>query len=162
MAVFKAIPAGVFIPMGRLTLITNENKGMSITSLYPTHADALWKANLLYKKIPTIHELYAQELEQKEKQKSKDAEKKRRKDEQRIYFVIGHAHFCAKFNIAGIMKHLAKKCNLTYLCFSTAYRRFTNLQEKFQGDIVAKVNEEVESLDFIDCPCNCRKHCFVN
>eukprot|EP00957_Ditylum_brightwellii_P210954 15365600-Ditylum_brightwellii.AAC.1 len=52
--------------------------------------------------------------------------------------------------------------NLTYLCFSMAYRRFTNLQEKFRGDLVAKVNEDVESLDCMDRPCNCSKHCFVN
>ena len=43
-----------------------------------------------------------------------------------------------------------------------AYRRFTNLREKFRGDLVAKVNSDVESLDFIDRPCNCSRHCFVN
>eukprot|EP00957_Ditylum_brightwellii_P142281 10839839-Ditylum_brightwellii.AAC.1 len=43
-----------------------------------------------------------------------------------------------------------------------AYRRFTNLQEKFQGDLVTKVNKDVESSDFMDHPFNCRKHCFVN
>eukprot|EP00957_Ditylum_brightwellii_P028329 2139624-Ditylum_brightwellii.AAC.1 len=43
-----------------------------------------------------------------------------------------------------------------------SYRRFTNLQEKLQGDFVAKVNEDVESLDFMDRPCNHSKHCFVN
>eukprot|EP00957_Ditylum_brightwellii_P008439 639375-Ditylum_brightwellii.AAC.1 len=130
-AVFKAIPAGVFTRMGRLTSITNENKNMTITSLYLTHADDLKKVNLLPKRIPTIRELYEQELKRKENQKLKDAEKEKRKDEQRIYFVIGHARFWAKFNIAGIIKCLAKKCNLTYLSFSMAYRRFTNLQEKF-------------------------------
>eukprot|EP00957_Ditylum_brightwellii_P000679 53447-Ditylum_brightwellii.AAC.1 len=65
-AVFKAIPAGVFTHMGRLTSITNENKNKPIITFYPTHAATLQKANLLPKKIPTIRELYAQELNQKE------------------------------------------------------------------------------------------------
>eukprot|EP00957_Ditylum_brightwellii_P019664 1483538-Ditylum_brightwellii.AAC.1 len=43
-----------------------------------------------------------------------------------------------------------------------AYRRFTNLQEKFQGDLVAKVNDDVKCLDFMDHTCNCSKHCFVS
>ena len=76
--------------------------------------------------------------------------------------MIGHARFWAKFNIAKIIRRLAKKFNLTYLHFSMAYRRFTNLQEKFRGDLVAKVNKDVESLDFMDHPCNCSKHCFMN
>eukprot|EP00957_Ditylum_brightwellii_P043225 3275780-Ditylum_brightwellii.AAC.1 len=124
--------------MGRLTSITNENKNMLIASLYPSHAAALQKSNLLSKKIPTIRELYDQELKWREIQKLKDAEKEKRKDEQRIYFVIGHACFQAKFNIAGIIKCLAKKFKLTYLCFSMAYGRLTNLQGKIQGDLVAK------------------------
>eukprot|EP00957_Ditylum_brightwellii_P100730 7677500-Ditylum_brightwellii.AAC.1 len=36
-AVFKAIPPGVFTRMGRLTSITDKNKDMPITTLYPTH-----------------------------------------------------------------------------------------------------------------------------
>eukprot|EP00957_Ditylum_brightwellii_P094164 7169005-Ditylum_brightwellii.AAC.1 len=103
MAVFKAIPAGVFTRMGRLTSITDENRNMTITSLYPTHAAALQKANLLSKKIPTIHELYDQELARREKQKLKEEEKETRKNEQRIYFVIGHTCFWVKFNIVGII-----------------------------------------------------------
>eukprot|EP00957_Ditylum_brightwellii_P210776 15365384-Ditylum_brightwellii.AAC.1 len=79
-AVFKAIPTGVFIHMGRLTLITEENRDMPITSLYPTHAAALKKSKLLPKKIPTVRELCDQELAQKEKQKLKKAEKEKRKD----------------------------------------------------------------------------------
>eukprot|EP00957_Ditylum_brightwellii_P083270 6331398-Ditylum_brightwellii.AAC.1 len=79
--VFKTIPAGVLTCMGRLTSITHENKDMPITSLYPTHTDALKKANLLPKRFPTMRELYEQELEWKEKQKLKDAEKEKRKDE---------------------------------------------------------------------------------
>eukprot|EP00957_Ditylum_brightwellii_P024309 1833029-Ditylum_brightwellii.AAC.1 len=71
-------------------------------------------------------------------QKKKEEEKNRRQDKQTIYFVIGHARFWAKFHIARIINHLAKKFKLTYLRFSMAYRHFTNLQEKFHGDLVAK------------------------
>eukprot|EP00957_Ditylum_brightwellii_P172993 13170561-Ditylum_brightwellii.AAC.1 len=83
-AVFKAIPAGVFTCMGQLTSITEENRNVPIMSIYPTHANALKKANLLPKRIPTVQELYDQELARKEKQKLKEAEKEKRKDEQRI------------------------------------------------------------------------------
>eukprot|EP00957_Ditylum_brightwellii_P048069 3649880-Ditylum_brightwellii.AAC.1 len=62
-------------------------------------------------------------------QKKKAEEKDRRQDKRTIYFVIGHAHFWAKLHIAKIEKCLAKKM---------AYRRFTNLREKFRGDLVAK------------------------
>eukprot|EP00957_Ditylum_brightwellii_P163977 12484836-Ditylum_brightwellii.AAC.1 len=130
--VFKSIPAGVFTRMGRLTSIPEENKDVPIMSLCTTHANALKKANPLPKKIPMVRELYDQELTRKQQQKLKEVKKEKRKGEQRIYFVIGHARFWAKLQIVGLIKHLAKKFKLTYLCFSMAYRRFTNLQEKFQ------------------------------
>eukprot|EP00957_Ditylum_brightwellii_P082248 6254074-Ditylum_brightwellii.AAC.1 len=72
--------------MGRLTSITNKNKDTLITTLYPTHAAALRKANLLPKRIPTIRELYEEELQWKEKRKIKEAEKEKKKDERRIFF----------------------------------------------------------------------------
>eukprot|EP00957_Ditylum_brightwellii_P177796 13543321-Ditylum_brightwellii.AAC.1 len=43
-----------------------------------------------------------------------------------------------------------------------AYRRYTNLCEKFQGDLISKVNADVKSLDFMDQPCNCSRPCKVN
>ena len=108
--------------------------------------------------IPTVHELYKQELAREELQKMKVEEKDRRQDKRTIYFVIGHARFWGKLHIARIIKQLAKKFNLTYLQFSMAYRRFTNLREKFRGDLVEKVNSDKELLDFIDRPCNCSRH----
>eukprot|EP00957_Ditylum_brightwellii_P080697 6137263-Ditylum_brightwellii.AAC.1 len=80
-------------------------------SLYPTHADALKKANIFPKKIPMVHKVYKQELAREEMQKKKAEEKKRRQDKRTIYFVIGHAHFWAKFHIARIIKSLAKNSN---------------------------------------------------
>eukprot|EP00957_Ditylum_brightwellii_P128004 9762024-Ditylum_brightwellii.AAC.1 len=71
-------------------------------------------------------------------QKKKVEEKNRRQDKRTIYFVIGHVRFWAKLHIAKIIKRLAKKLKVAYLRFSMAYRRFTNLQEKFCRDLVAK------------------------
>eukprot|EP00957_Ditylum_brightwellii_P081050 6164523-Ditylum_brightwellii.AAC.1 len=65
-AVFKAVPTGVFIRMGRLTSMTEKNKNAPITSLCPMHADALKKVNILPKKIPMVHKLYKQELAREE------------------------------------------------------------------------------------------------
>eukprot|EP00957_Ditylum_brightwellii_P144870 11034298-Ditylum_brightwellii.AAC.1 len=61
--------------MGQLTSMTEINKNAPITSLYPTHADALKKTNILPNKIPTVQELYKQELERKEIQEKKEEEK---------------------------------------------------------------------------------------
>eukprot|EP00957_Ditylum_brightwellii_P170425 12973022-Ditylum_brightwellii.AAC.1 len=77
--------------MGRLTSMTEKNKNAPIASLYPTHADALKKANILPKKIPTVHKLHKQELAREEMQKKKAEEKDKRQDKRMIYFVIGHA-----------------------------------------------------------------------
>ena len=57
---------------------------------------------------------------------------------------------------------LEKRFNLTYLCCSMACRQFTNLREKFRGDLISKLNAEVKSLDFMDCPCNCNKMSRIN
>eukprot|EP00957_Ditylum_brightwellii_P208241 15356446-Ditylum_brightwellii.AAC.1 len=36
-----------------------------------------------------------------------------------------------------------------------AFRRFTSLRENFRGNLIAKINADVESLNFADRPCNC-------
>ena len=43
-----------------------------------------------------------------------------------------------------------------------AYRHYTNLHERFQGDLISKLNADIESLDFMDHPCNCNKTSCVN
>ena len=37
-----------------------------------------------------------------------------------------------------------------------SYHRFTNLRETFQGDLSKKLTEGVQSINFMDRPCNCR------
>eukprot|EP00957_Ditylum_brightwellii_P208033 15355586-Ditylum_brightwellii.AAC.1 len=43
-----------------------------------------------------------------------------------------------------------------------AYQCYTNLCEFVGGDLISKVNKDVESLDFIDRPCNYSRPCKVN
>eukprot|EP00957_Ditylum_brightwellii_P081089 6167300-Ditylum_brightwellii.AAC.1 len=113
-------------------------------------------------KIPTVGELYQQEDDRWQRSKKKEEEKAEKRDDRTIYFVMGHSRFWKKFNIVKIIQHLKKRFNLTYLRFSMAYRRFTNLHERFHGDLVSKLNADVKSLDFMDCPCNCNKTSCVN
>eukprot|EP00957_Ditylum_brightwellii_P096814 7372848-Ditylum_brightwellii.AAC.1 len=61
----KAIPVGVFIPLGRLTFITPHNCNSPTTDLCAEHKKALKQANLLPKKIPTLGELYPTEQNMK-------------------------------------------------------------------------------------------------
>eukprot|EP00957_Ditylum_brightwellii_P071811 5458299-Ditylum_brightwellii.AAC.1 len=43
-----------------------------------------------------------------------------------------------------------------------AYHRYTNLCGQFRGDLISKLNADVESFDFMDRPCNCNKTNHVN
>ena len=42
------------------------------------------------------------------------------------------------------------------------FRRFTNLREKFRGNLIAKINTDVESLDIMDRLCNCNRTSRIN
>eukprot|EP00957_Ditylum_brightwellii_P165282 12584214-Ditylum_brightwellii.AAC.1 len=43
-----------------------------------------------------------------------------------------------------------------------AFRRCTNICERFRGNLIAKDNADIESLDFMDRPCNCNYASHVN
>ena len=43
-----------------------------------------------------------------------------------------------------------------------SYHRYTNLREIFQGDLVNKLMDGIQSLDFIERDCNCRTDTKVN
>eukprot|EP00957_Ditylum_brightwellii_P134314 10239927-Ditylum_brightwellii.AAC.1 len=94
--------------------------------------------------------------------KKKEEEKEEKHNDRTIYLVVGHSRFWKKFNIVNIIRRLKKRFNLTYLCFSMAYRRYTNLHERFRGDLISELNADIESLDFMDRPCNCNKTSCVN
>ena len=43
-----------------------------------------------------------------------------------------------------------------------AYSRFPSIREKFNGDLITKINKGVECRDFMSCDCNCTCMCNVN
>ena len=43
-----------------------------------------------------------------------------------------------------------------------SYHRFQNLGELLQGDLTAKLREDIVSKDFMHRDCNCNKNCKVN
>eukprot|EP00957_Ditylum_brightwellii_P086463 6578753-Ditylum_brightwellii.AAC.1 len=43
-----------------------------------------------------------------------------------------------------------------------AYCQFTNIHKIFQGDLVSKLNADLDSLDSMYCPCNCSRPCKVD
>eukprot|EP00957_Ditylum_brightwellii_P011544 873061-Ditylum_brightwellii.AAC.1 len=75
--VFKAIPADVFIRLGRLTTMTTFNAGKKITDLYVDHAEALSKADILPKNPPTLNDLYKQEQRHQEDQEKLNDEQEK-------------------------------------------------------------------------------------
>ena len=112
--------------------------------------------------IQTVGELYQQEDDRWRRMKKKEEEKEEKCDDRTIYFVVWHSRFWKKLNIVNIIRRLKKRFNLTYLCFSMAYRRYTNLCERFCGDLISKLNADNKSLDFMDHPCNYNKTSCVN
>eukprot|EP00957_Ditylum_brightwellii_P144121 10980942-Ditylum_brightwellii.AAC.2 len=61
-AVFKAIPAGVFTRLDRLTSITVKNINQPFTELYPAHTSALQNVGIMPNKIPSVKELQEEEI----------------------------------------------------------------------------------------------------
>eukprot|EP00957_Ditylum_brightwellii_P135439 10326915-Ditylum_brightwellii.AAC.1 len=112
--------------------------------------------------IPTVGELYQQEHDRQRRMKKNEEEKEAKHNDRTIYFLVGHSRFWKKLNIVNIIRHLKTRFNLTYLRFSMACRSYTNLHERFHGDLISKLNTDVESLDFMERPCNCNKTSRVN
>eukprot|EP00957_Ditylum_brightwellii_P201297 15325006-Ditylum_brightwellii.AAC.1 len=100
----KAVPAGVFTRLGRLTLLTECNKHSPILDLYLLHAEALEKEKLVPKSIPTKCDLYQQEDDRRRRQKKKEEEAEKWQDGRTCYFVIGHSRFWKRFNIVNIIQ----------------------------------------------------------
>ena len=81
-SVFKAVPAGVFTRLGRLTLLTKSNQNTPILDFYLLHHEALKKANLLPKNVPTLKELHQQEDDRRRCLKKKKKKRKKGKMEE--------------------------------------------------------------------------------
>ena len=63
--------------------------------------------------------------------------------------------FKGKNSVHITIKNLRDKYNLKWLRVSMSYHKFPNLSEILGGDLQGKLMEEVESIDFMDRPCNC-------
>ena len=53
------------------------------------------------------------------------------------------------------IKRLIKQYRLTWLRFKMSYHRFPNFCKILGGSVDSKINAEVISKDFLDCPCSC-------
>ena len=160
-AVVKAIPAGVFTRLGRLTSIKMDTINKPITALYPAHTSALTNAGILLTKVPMLKELKAEEILWQQKKLDK-VEDNNNNDYRKIYFVIGHSPFWASNSILQTIQKFWKKHALPFLRVSMAYRRYMDLWERFCGNLLAKLNKDVESLDFKKLLCNCYSKSKVN
>ena len=58
--------------------------------------------------------------------------------------------------------NLRNKFNLKWLRLLMSYHKFPNLGQMFQSDLTTKLTEGLESLDFMDLPCNCNARAKVN
>ena len=57
---------------------------------------------------------------------------------------------------------LRNKFNLKWLRISMSYHKFPNLGQIFQSDLTTKLMKYMESMDFVDLPCNCNARSKMN
>lgn len=169
-ATFNSIPSGVERRLTILTSITPENKDTSLDMLYPIHYEALTTAHLIKPnyKAPTLQESYTN-LQQASNNTDNDdssigstssddsLQRKHKKERDRrrsIYFVVGYSKIWGS-PISSRIKRLALKYGLKGLRFKMAYKKFTNLGEKLNGDLNKKLMKGIVDLNKIDRPCNC-------
>ena len=156
----KAIPWGLMGRMAKLTSKTETNKGKKLNLLYPAHAEALRKAELVANKFPTLEEM---KREIKAKTLTKISPEKASQLKQRQIFCIGaYDTWRGKYDIHVPINRLQKKYNLQWLRTLMSYHRFTNLTEVFSGDLNSKLNKNIRSKDFEAIPCNCNSSSKVN
>mgnify|MGYP001787478984 FL=1 len=152
---FKAIPAGVYKRLSKLTTITETNKDLQLDEIYPQHFQALKHAGLITKKIPTLTQQLQSNEQSKNNKQGKDKSNNKRNRSRTTYFCIGYSKLWSK-PIHCIIKKIQAKFNLKWLRVSMSYHRFNNLREIFQGDLSRKLTEGIGSIDFEILPCNCR------
>ena len=156
---FKAIPSGVIKRLTKLTSIDENNTDSKLSDLYPTHFEALSNAKLIKEEnVPTLGASKNQMAKDAADTASQALKKRRERDQKRaIYFKIGFTDFWRK-PVHKIIKEIkAKFPSLSWLRVSMSYHRFNNIREHFQGDLNAKLADGLNSLDFEDLDCNCRK-----
>jgi hypothetical protein len=70
-ACFRAIPAGVYNSLTKLTSMDNANADKNLEEIYPDHFKALRNANLISDRVPTLREEMSKLEEKKKISKSK-------------------------------------------------------------------------------------------
>jgi hypothetical protein len=140
----------------RLTTSDTEYQGRPVATPHPDHFNALHQADLWYvtRDDPTLRELLTTNKTLEDPARLK----KKKKDQERnvnVYFCVGFSMFWKK-PLHMIITSLKRKPGLSWLRFSMYYHRFPNLREIFQSHLTAKMIENVESIEFLTCPCNCR------
>ena len=97
-----------------------------------------------------------------EKEKINNGEKKQ--DKRCVHFVMGFSNFWSNLPepLHRTIDRVLKTNNLTWLRTRMAYRKYSNLGELFNADLVTKLNKDLISLDFMKRPCNCARRAKIN
>ena len=151
----RAIPEGVYNRLGKLTTMTPSNRSSLISEVYPEHYQKLQVAGLIKGQPPTMEEVHKWAQSKKtpaHKQKKASEQQERNK---KVFFIINQSPALTK-PIHKIINKAKQELDLKWLKVSMAYSKFSNLRELFQRDLTAKLNEEVQSLDYMTRECNCK------
>jgi hypothetical protein len=111
-ACFAAIPTEVMKRLASLTTRTKESELMRMDELYPVHAKALKKANLVPDTFPTLGEFL--DNQQMDPAVSNTKEKKNNQDTQTVQFCLGMSKWWNN-PVHAILKELRNKHELTWL-----------------------------------------------
>ena len=89
---------------------------------------------------------------------SAEARRKRRERDRKRYvpFVVSYCNYWKVPLHKTIQRIKSIFQSLKWLRIPMAYKRFPNVTELLQADLVGKLNKQVESLDFRTLNCNCR------
>ena len=109
--------------------------------------EALKKAELVTRELPTLEEIPKQ-VEAKAS-KNKSLERARQLRLHKISFFIRACDaWIGKQEIHVTINRLQKKYNLRWLYTSMSHHRFNNLTEVFTGDLTSKLNKNIGLKDF--------------
>ena len=103
-------------------------------------------------------------LRKMKNRQSSNANKPQNQAKWQTFFCISMSYvWRGKKSLPKTLMQLRNKHGIRWLRISMSYHRFCNLLEILQGDLTAKLNENITSRDFADRPCNCcAKLCNIN
>ena len=163
---FRAIPKGVLERLCNLTSKSKQSERITIDKLYPLHCAALKTAGLAPKEFPTLLELRNFKKLRSTEEKEKEKSEKKKKQSRQTYFCIGVSTVSMRTArhppFHETITKIRNKFNLKWLRVSMSYHKFPNLGQLFQSDLTTKLTKGLESLDFMDLPCNCNVRTKVN